>query len=278
MKFVGVLTYEIHGRELLRAPRQVVIATHRTLIDVVFLVACIPNAVCIIKERLFRNFAVGSLVRSAGYISNTDPEQLLKDSIDALNGGATLVIFPEGTRSADASGDAVAPRRGLCCAGDSDGSHAGVDQLYADDADEIRTLVRDSRPQSAFPGACRQQDRGGSCERGNVEAFCRPSCHGSRERLFSRGYSTSMSDVETVLKTLIIETLELEDTEVDDIVSDEPLFGDEGGLGLDSIDALEIGLVLQERYGIELDPEEESTREHFYSVSKLAALVRTYIE
>jgi acyl carrier protein len=87
-----------------------------------------------------------------------------------------------------------------------------------------------------------------------------------------------MSDVETVLKTLIIETLELEDTGVDDIVSDEPLFGDEGGLGLDSIDALEIGLVLQERYGIELDPEEESTREHFYSVAKLAALVRTYIE
>jgi acyl carrier protein len=87
-----------------------------------------------------------------------------------------------------------------------------------------------------------------------------------------------MSDVETVLKTLIIETLELEDTAVEDIVSDEPLFGDEGGLGLDSIDALEIGLVLQERYGIELDPEEESTREHFYSVSKLAALVRTYIE
>jgi 1-acyl-sn-glycerol-3-phosphate acyltransferase len=104
MKFVGVLTYEIHGRELLRAPRQVVIATHRTLIDVVFLVACIPNAVCIIKQRLFRNFAVGSLVRSAGYISNTDPEQLLKDSIDALNAGATLVIFPEGTRSADSSG------------------------------------------------------------------------------------------------------------------------------------------------------------------------------
>jgi 1-acyl-sn-glycerol-3-phosphate acyltransferase len=104
MKFVGVLTYEIRGRELLRAPRQVVIATHRTLIDVVFLVACIPNAVCIIKERLFRNFAVGSLVRSAGYISNTDPQQLLEDSIAALNGGATLVIFPEGTRAADASG------------------------------------------------------------------------------------------------------------------------------------------------------------------------------
>ena len=45
-----------------------------------------------------------------------------------------------------------------------------------------------------------------------------------------------MSDIETALKTLIIETLELEDIEASDIVSDEPLFGDEDGLGLDSID------------------------------------------
>jgi acyl carrier protein len=85
-----------------------------------------------------------------------------------------------------------------------------------------------------------------------------------------------MSDIEASLKALIIETLELEDIGADDIVDDAPLFGDEGGLGLDSIDALEIGLVLQERYGIELDPEEESTRAHFYSVASLANLVRAY--
>jgi acyl carrier protein len=85
-----------------------------------------------------------------------------------------------------------------------------------------------------------------------------------------------MSDIEASLKALIIETLELEDIAADDIVDDAPLFGDDGGLGLDSIDALEIGLVLQERYGIELDPEEESTREHFYSVTSLANLVRAY--
>jgi len=85
-----------------------------------------------------------------------------------------------------------------------------------------------------------------------------------------------MSDLDAELKALIIQTLELEDINVKDIVSDEPLFGDDGGLGLDSIDALEIGLVLQERYGIELDPEEESTREHFYSISSLAKLVRQF--
>ena len=87
-----------------------------------------------------------------------------------------------------------------------------------------------------------------------------------------------MSDIETALKTLIIETLELEDIEASDIVSDEPLFGDEDGLGLDSIDALEIGLVLQERYGIEMDPEEEATQEHFYSIASLAKLVRAHVE
>jgi acyl carrier protein len=85
-----------------------------------------------------------------------------------------------------------------------------------------------------------------------------------------------MTDLDAELKALIIETLELEDIEVADIVSDEPLFGDDGGLGLDSIDALEIGLVLEERYGIELDPEEESTREHFHSISSLAKLVRQF--
>jgi acyl carrier protein len=85
-----------------------------------------------------------------------------------------------------------------------------------------------------------------------------------------------MSDLETDLKILIIDTLELEDIEVADIATDEPLFGDDGGLGLDSIDALEIGLVLDEKYGIELDPEQESTREHFRSISSLAKLVRQF--
>jgi len=85
-----------------------------------------------------------------------------------------------------------------------------------------------------------------------------------------------MTDLESQLKALIIETLELEDIDVTDIASDDPLFGDDGGLGLDSIDALEIGLVLHEQYGIEIDPEEESTREHFFSISSLAKLVRQF--
>jgi len=103
MKGLGVLTYAIRGRERLAAPGELVIATHRTLIDVVFLVACIPNAVCVVKDGVYRNLAFGALVRSAGYVNSADAELSLQHSIEALKSGATLVIFPEGTRSSDAA-------------------------------------------------------------------------------------------------------------------------------------------------------------------------------
>lgn len=70
---------------------------------------------------------------------------------------------------------------------------------------------------------------------------------------------------------MIIDTLELEDITPADIEPQAALFGD--GLGLDSIDALELGLALQKRYGIKLDAEAEETRGHFASVNALTALV-----
>lgn len=75
----------------------------------------------------------------------------------------------------------------------------------------------------------------------------------------------------TEIKRMIIDTLELEDITPDDIDPQAPLFGE--GLGLDSIDALELGLALQKRYGIKLDAEAEDTRSHFASLNALAALV-----
>lgn len=73
------------------------------------------------------------------------------------------------------------------------------------------------------------------------------------------------------LKRMIIEALELEDVTPEDIDPQAPLFGD--GLGLDSIDALELGLELQKRYGIKLDAEAEDTRQHFASLDALRTLV-----
>jgi len=73
------------------------------------------------------------------------------------------------------------------------------------------------------------------------------------------------------LKKLIVETLALEDTTTDEIETDAPLFGE--GLGLDSIDALEIAMVLEERYGVTLDDDPESNQRIFESVRSLGAFV-----
>ena len=77
--------------------------------------------------------------------------------------------------------------------------------------------------------------------------------------------------LELEVKQMIIDVLQLEDIGPDDIDSTAPLFVE--GLGLDSIDALELGVALQKRYGITLSADSEETRRHFASVSALAALV-----
>lgn len=83
-----------------------------------------------------------------------------------------------------------------------------------------------------------------------------------------------MTELEQELKQLIIDTLDLEDITVDDIDSQEPLFVE--GLGLDSIDALELGLALQKRYGVKVEADSEETKKHFASVQNLALLVSSH--
>ena len=78
-------------------------------------------------------------------------------------------------------------------------------------------------------------------------------------------------DLEQDLKRLIIEALVLEDMTPEQIGSDAPLFGD--GLGLDSIDALEIALAIEEKYGITVDEEAEENQATFASVASLASFV-----
>ncbi|MGC0972546.1 phosphopantetheine-binding protein [Pantoea agglomerans] len=73
------------------------------------------------------------------------------------------------------------------------------------------------------------------------------------------------------IKQMIIDTLNLEDLSPEDIETDAALFGD--GLGLDSIDALELGLAVKNRYGVALSAESETLRAHFFSVATLAAFV-----
>jgi len=80
-----------------------------------------------------------------------------------------------------------------------------------------------------------------------------------------------MSDLQLEIKNLIIDALGLEDMAAEDIAADLTLFGE--GLGLDSVDALELGLAIQKRFGIKIDAEAKNTREHFANVASLAAFV-----
>ncbi|HEX5844260.1 phosphopantetheine-binding protein [Pseudomonas xionganensis] len=80
-----------------------------------------------------------------------------------------------------------------------------------------------------------------------------------------------MSDLQLEIKHLIIEALGLEDMAAEDIAADLTLFGE--GLGLDSVDALELGLAIQKRFGIKIDAEAKDTRKHFANVASLAAFV-----
>lgn len=81
-----------------------------------------------------------------------------------------------------------------------------------------------------------------------------------------------MHDLELELKELIIDCLDLEDITPEDIASDEPLFVE--GLGLDSIDALELGLNVQKKYQVKLDANSEDTKQHFASVNSLVAFIQ----
>lgn len=70
---------------------------------------------------------------------------------------------------------------------------------------------------------------------------------------------------------LLVEVLNLEDVTAANIEPDAPLFGE--GLGLDSIDALEIALAISQRYGVQMQAEDENTRSAFATLAALTDFV-----
>lgn len=85
------------------------------------------------------------------------------------------------------------------------------------------------------------------------------------------GYN-DVADIERAIKRLIVDSLQLEDVLPDNIDPDEPLFG-EDGLGLDSIDALELGVAIRKAFGIKIESVTEEIKANFFSVRTLAAFV-----
>lgn len=81
-------------------------------------------------------------------------------------------------------------------------------------------------------------------------------------------------ELEEKLKQLIIDTLNLEGMTPADIPTDAALFSPDG-VGLDSIDALELGLAVKNTFGVTLSAENEEMRAHFYSVQTLADFIRS---
>lgn len=78
------------------------------------------------------------------------------------------------------------------------------------------------------------------------------------------------------IKEVIISALELEDMGPEDIDDAAPLFG--AGLGLDSIDALELGVALKKRFGVKFSSESKENKEHFASVNALAAYIGSQLK
>ena len=110
MRGLGVLTYSMPDPLELNRPGQLIFANHPSLIDVVFLIAFIKRADCVVKSSLLSNPFRGGPIKMAGYIANDNPEQVIDLAAASLKRGNTLIIFPEGTRTTP--GQTLSMRRG----------------------------------------------------------------------------------------------------------------------------------------------------------------------
>lgn len=90
--------------------------------------------------------------------------------------------------------------------------------------------------------------------------------------VFAAGiFMEDLQQLKKEIKETIIKTLQLEDVTPESISDSEPLFGK--GLGLDSIDALELGVGLKKKFGVKFSAESEDNKKHFASVNALAEYI-----
>ncbi len=98
MKGLGILDYKVSNLEKLEGAK-LILSNHPSLIDVIFLIAFVPNANCVVKSGLLKNFFTRGPVRATGYIINDSADSVITAAAEAFASGDALIVFPEGTRT-----------------------------------------------------------------------------------------------------------------------------------------------------------------------------------
>jgi 1-acyl-sn-glycerol-3-phosphate acyltransferase len=98
LSFLGVIRLDESGADKLKHAR-LILANHPSLLDVVLLMSMVPNANCIVKGKLTRNYFVRGSIRAAGYIINEEESDVVAAAARVFDRGQALIIFPEGTRT-----------------------------------------------------------------------------------------------------------------------------------------------------------------------------------
>lgn len=100
IKLLGVIDYQFIGLEKIKHDKHcLIVANHPSLLDFVLLASVMPRCDCMVKESLLKNFFVGGIIKTAGYIPNTEANKMLPHCQQTLNADGRILIFPEGTRS-----------------------------------------------------------------------------------------------------------------------------------------------------------------------------------
>lgn len=96
---IGAVHFHVEGGERLRDGPQLIVANHPALLDFVLLCALMPQADCIVSSAWTRAFPLRGLANAAGHLRDDDPAGLVRECVERLQKGRSVVVFPEGTRS-----------------------------------------------------------------------------------------------------------------------------------------------------------------------------------
>ena len=272
LQWSGVLSVTFRGAEKLGRGGQLILANHPSLLDVVLLVSHAPDPNVLVKKDLVRNPSMSSQIRAAGYIPNDESMEMLDEIEAVFQSGQSLLIFPR--RHAHGLGRAGqnAPWRGIHRLTQRKSDYARSHQNEPAQLQKRAAVVQNPAAQNPLRNHRGRRHPPRRLARRKTAAHRRAAAQRISARLFHK--ENHMNDLEHQIKQLIIDSLALEDITPADIGSEEPLFGDEG-LGLDSVDALELGLAVQKTFGFQLDGENDNLRDNFANVKTLAEFVRS---